>query len=299
MKLINVAKLLTFTFATLVIASCGSKSGASAGFGSGKKSAISNTTGWRYNDEKMTGFGVKKNYKAQVPTGMIAIEGGTFTIGEKGEVITGERNNLRRRITVMSFYMDQYEISNVNWREYTHWMKTVFQQTAPQLVERAQPNGEVWREPLAYNEPLLEHYFTHPAFDEYPIVGVTWEQAMDYCQWRTDRVNELALINAGVIEAPDFSSLKKITNADSIANNFVFNTQKYIFHSKYNPKPGKKSLKDIYGQTRKADMSDGIMFSNYRLPTEAEWEFAAYAIKSDSKDGLVKEGKVYPWNGSQ
>jgi formylglycine-generating enzyme required for sulfatase activity len=173
MKLNNLATFLTLAFAAVVVASCGSKSGASSGFGSGKKSAISNTTGWRYNDEKATGFGVKKNYKPQVPTGMIAIEGGTFTIGEKGEVVTGERNNLRRRITVMSFYMDQYEISNVNWREYTHWMKTVFQQTAPRLVERTQPNAEVWREPLAYNEPLLEHYFTHPAFDEYPIVGVT------------------------------------------------------------------------------------------------------------------------------
>ena len=299
MKLNNLATFLTLAFAAVVVASCGSKSGASSGFGSGKKSAISNTTGWRYNDEKATGFGVKKNYKPQVPTGMIAIEGGTFTIGEKGEVVTGERNNLRRRITVMSFYMDQYEISNVNWREYTHWMKTVFQQTAPRLVERTQPNAEVWREPLAYNEPLLEHYFTHPAFDEYPIVGVTWEQAMDYCQWRTDRVNELALINAGIIDAPDFSSLKKITNADSIANNFVFNTRKYIYHRNYNPKAGKKSMKDIYGQTRKADMSDGIMTSNYRLPTEAEWEFAAYAIRSDKKDGLVKEGRVYPWNGSQ
>ena len=29
-----------------------------------------------------------------------------------------------------------------------------------------------------------------PGFDDYPVVGVSWEQAVDYAAWRTDRVNE-------------------------------------------------------------------------------------------------------------
>ena len=93
--------------------------------------------------------------------------------------------------------MDQYETRNLDWREYTHWLDLVFGETAPALVEKAQPNKETWREELAYNEPYLEFYFTHPAYDQYPVVGITWEQAMDYCSWRTDRVNELALIRSG------------------------------------------------------------------------------------------------------
>jgi hypothetical protein len=104
--------------------------------------------------------------------------------------------------------MDQYEIRNVDWREYTNWMEVVFARTAPQLVEKAQPNKQIWREELAYNEPYLQNYFTHPAFDQYPIVGVTWEQAMDYCAWRTDRVNELALIRAVLLLLPTLQNLK-------------------------------------------------------------------------------------------
>jgi len=194
--------------------------------------------------------------------------------------------------------MDEYEIRNVDWREYTNWMKAVFGKTAPRLVQTTQPDNTVWREELAYNEPYLENYFTHPAYDQYPVVGVTWEQAMNYCQWRTDRVNEMALIRAGIITAPDFSKLEKQTNLDSIANSFVFNTQKYLKQDSYQPAAGKMPKKDLYGKNRKVDMSDGILLSDFRLPTEAEWEFAAYALSS-GKNGMIKEGKIYPWSGSQ
>jgi len=288
MKLKNIANLASVCL-VLALTGCANKTA---------DESYSRVTGWAYNDKTGTGFAVKKNYISEAPSGMVAIEGGSFTIGEKGEFITAPRDSRPRRITVSSFYMDEYEIRNVDWREYTNWMKVVFGRTAPRLVAMTQPDFKVWREELAYNEPYLDNYFTHPAFDQYPVVGVTWQQAMDYCTWRTDRVNELALVDAGIISPPDFTKLEKQTNHDSIANTFVFNTQKYLTQSGYQPVEGKNPKKDLYGKNRKVDMSDGVLFSEYRLPTEAEWEFAAYAIRAD-KEGLIPEGKLYPWSGAQ
>ena len=169
---------------------------------------ISNTTGWNYFDERTTNFEALEGVGNVNPPGMVPIQGGVFTIGERDEFITAPRNNFQRTLTVSSFYMDKYEVTNLNWREYLHWMEVVFGPVAPELVAAVLPDSTVWRSELAYNEPYLDNYLRHPAFSFYPVVGVSWNQAMAYCQWRTNRVNELALINAGAISIPDFNELR-------------------------------------------------------------------------------------------
>ncbi len=67
-------------------------------------------------------------------------------------------------------------------------------------MEGALPDTLVWRSELSYNEPMVEYYFRHPGFNDYPVVGVTWRQAHDFCLWRSDRVNEGSLVKDGLYQ---------------------------------------------------------------------------------------------------
>ncbi len=47
---------------------------------------------------------------------------------------------------------------------------------------------------------MVNNYLRHPSFQDYPVVGVTWQQATNYAKWRTERVNEGLLEREGYIE---------------------------------------------------------------------------------------------------
>jgi formylglycine-generating enzyme required for sulfatase activity len=86
----------------------------------------------------------------------ILIRGGTFAMGMNQENIMGDWNNNLRRVTVSSFRIDQYEVSNKQYRNYIKWLERVFIPLGKDsIVKAALPDTLVWRTELEFNEQML------------------------------------------------------------------------------------------------------------------------------------------------
>lgn len=263
------------------------------------------------NDGQLHGVAPTEKYVMTKPLGMVYIPPGTFHMGPSDEDVNFAMTARNKQVSINGFWMDATTITNNEYRQFTNWvrdsiaaklmglvkqdedgseiidwekastidwndkatmekidamivtpdnrifgkkeidpMKVIYHSETFNYKEAAKrenaneprsryivkydlpiyPDTLVWVRDFSYsyNEPMAKQYYSHPAFGNYPVVGVNWKQATAFGQWRTKYMN-------------DFLESK--------------------------------------GRTAESD---------FRLPTEAEWEYAARGGRSQAP---------YPWGG--
>lgn len=263
------------------------------------------------NDGQLHGVAPASRWSLPKPPGMVYVPPGTFHMGPSDEDVNYAYTARNKQVSISGFWMDATEITNNEYRQFTYWVrdsiaakqmgyikagadgneyidwkkaatikwgdkatlekidamivtpdnrifgkkeldpsKIVYHSETFDYKEAAKrENASVPRSKFivkkdimvypdtlswirdfsySYNEPMAKKYFSHPAFGNYPLVGVTWKQATAFCEWRTHYLNS-------------FLESKKRTAE-----------------------------------------------SDFRLPTEAQWEYAARGGRSQAQ---------FPWGG--
>lgn len=148
---------------------------------------------------QLTGVPDRDRWKQEIPYGMITVPAGVFHMGQADEDIVSSRINMNRQITIGGFYMDDTEITNNEYRQFINESLANPDSTADgdvltedDIMERFYPDTTVWETDFThhYGDPMVENYYAHPAYDDYPVVGVSWHAAQFFCDWRTKFWNE-------------------------------------------------------------------------------------------------------------
>lgn len=110
---------------------------------------------------------------------MVRLPDGSFIMGLTDEDPYDIQNAGRKQVTVSSFYMDRFEVTNAEYRKFLSSL-------SGQAKQERRPDSTAWEE--AASRANWETYFHGSEREEYPVVAVTWQDAKEYCEWDGKRL---------------------------------------------------------------------------------------------------------------
>ena len=129
-----------------------------------------------------------------------------------------------------NLYYDQDDVRNLDYLEFLHWTKIIYGANSNEY-RTILPDTNQWKKISGKSTSLDTFYLKHPAYREFPVLGVSSKQAVKFSKWRSDRVMEYTLIKYGIL------NYKPVIPKDSI-----FTIEKYFAGQYYNVKPNPNIL---------------------------------------------------------
>lgn len=117
-------------------------------------------------------FGFKPSNKLKLPKSYKFIPSGSFQTADGAK-------------TINAFYMLNHEVTNLEYKEFLYDLK---KQGKDSLYQACYPDTLGWQQAGGYTTPLVKHYFSHPAYHNYPVVNVSAYGMEQFCKWLTGKL---------------------------------------------------------------------------------------------------------------
>jgi len=156
---------------------------------------------------ELVGVPDRAGWVMTVPYGMVVCPSGTFHMGQADQDVPSTYINMNKQVTIGGFYMDETEITNNEYRQFMNAMLTDSSALGVEyLYAELYPDTSVWTRDFSHHmgDPMMEYYYSHPAFDDYPVVGVDWFAARKFTEWRTNYLNDWRVNQMGLFKMPNF-----------------------------------------------------------------------------------------------